>query len=787
MAEKQIIWKQEKGNRNTRQWWLRALLISVLQLLLVWGTNQLANNVFGVQEVTDSARFWLCMLLFTVIISLWNEWSLMAAQRKKKLTGSAILLVGLAVGLWIAYGGAVEELADGFRALGNTYVNRWNAHNRDYRVGSSGATVLQTVVELLLLIVMPLVQILGGLVKKRRIVLVVPISVIGLGLVVVAIPQWSALAALLMSGVFLFYLDSSDSFAWKRLGILTAGVLLFVTVAGVFQENAQEQMRLLNVEWFDFWGKLGKNFEQFSEIEIPEWSTDRDVIDNTPPEYKDQQVILLTMSEQVTGPVYLRGYHCKDYVDGAWEKDTQAFFEACEAYGISEDEATESLILYQHAQEDMFDNEPVEFHLSYTGIKNEYCYFPYGVGWEEGSSEYELSQDYLIKKERNDREETVTGWQQLYHREPDVDVSQRYSSLQEWYDEFVSENYLNVPDSQKAVKKLASEMRQDVQIAEYLVYLSEGQSDFYEEINAARLNVAYLVARWLKSQGTYSLELDELPDGTDAVEYFLATSGEGFCEHFASAGTLILRELGVPARYTTGYITRSGTTVSVLDSAAHAWTEIYLDNYGWVPIEMTPGYSGNSDTMLAPNPTATPEVEDLNQPEEMEPEDEESPTEAPTQAPTNMPIGTSKDTAVSGDGGGANHQGTSKLLPAIVLLGVVAGVGFAGYYHSVIRKGRRRNRLAGYLRRGENRKAVKWINAAIYKQLVHKERKFHRASDRAFLAALKSEFPEVEETRWDAYFEVVRRAAYSLNKISAEEAEECYALYKVVQESGQRK
>ena len=99
-------------------------------------------------------------------------------------------------------------------------------------------------------------------------------------------------------------------------------------------------------------------------------------------------------------------------------------------------------------------------------------------------------------------------------------------------------------------------------------------------------------------------------------------------------------------------------------------------------------------------------------------------------------------------------------------------------------KKRRRKRLNGYMRRGENRKAVKWINEALYKQLVHKGHKFSRMTDREYLQALKSVFPDVEETCWDAYFEVVRKAVYSVEEISAEEVQKCHALYKAVQQSG---
>lgn len=794
MAERQIVWKSEKRNINTRQWVLNALLVSVLQLLLVWGTSQLVNNVFGLQMVTISTKFKVLMLLSTLIISFWNEWNFHKEQKKKNLMVNIILLLGLILGLWLSYGGVIEEVAEGLKALGNTYMNRWNVHSKEYRAGSFGVAVMGTAIEFLLLVVMWFMQILGGRIRKRRIALAVPVGIICMGLLVMAIPQWGNLAILLISGVLLFYVDSEDSISWKRLVVLSVASLLLISMTGGFQEEAQARMLSMNGDWFNFWENIGEDIEKkVDDFEFPEWSTDNNVIDNTSPEFEDKQVILLTMSERTTSPVYLRGYHCKNYVDGAWEKDTKSFQKACREYGIDEVEAAEKLILFQHEQEDIFDNQQVVYELSYTDIKDEYCYFPYGAGWEETPEKYELSQDYLIKKKRNEKEGKTVGWQQLNYLDADIDVSDRYSPFQEWYNEFVIENYLSVPDNQLAVKRLAYEMSRNTQFSAYIMDLNPEQSS-YDEVNASRLHVAYLVAAWLKSQGTYSLELDELPTGTDAVEYFLSTSKEGFCEHFASAGTLILRELGVPARYTTGYIAKSGAMkaangkymTSVLDSYAHAWTEIYLDNYGWIPIEMTPGYSGSTDAMLESNPTATPESEDpIQQPEDLEPEA----TEAPTDVPEDAEISTDEDAEPSDDEEESqeSEKDTFKPLPMIILLGLVAGGGFVCYCYMTGTRGRSRKRLAGYMRRGETRKAVKWINEAIHEQLVHKERRYNKITDSEFLMALKREFSEVEEAHWDAYFAVVRRAVYSAEEISAEEVKECYALYKVVQESSKRR
>lgn len=803
MAEKQIVWNKENENINMRQWWLQSLLVSVLQLFLVWGSSRLMHNIFGLQDVTTSVKFKLLMLFSILAICFWNAWSGVTQQRRKRLVGNLALLLGISLLLFLAYRGEGDTLVNGFQVLGNTYIRRWNAQSREYYLLSSYAAVLQPTIEFLLVIVMLLMQAIGGIVRKHRIVLAVPISIISIGLLVMAIPRWSDLTILLVSGMLLIYFDNCDSIAWKRLLVLAVGVLLLTSVAGGYQEDAEKQMLSMNGDWFNFWENLGESIaEEIDDFELPEWSVNKDIIDNKPPNFDEEQVILLTMSEKPVRSVYLRGYHCKDYADGAWNKDTGAFEEACKKYGINQEVAAEKLILFQYEQENILDNRQVVYELSDMDTGDNYCYLPYGIGWEETPENCELIQDYIVKRKTGSKGIKVLGWQQLYHLDASVNVTEEYSLFQEWYNDYAYENYLTVADNQKAVRQLANEMSGDSRFAPYMLYL-DAKRYSHEEVNASRLQVAYLVAEWLRAQGTYSLELDKLPLGADTIEYFLENSKEGFCEHFASAGTLILRELGVPARYARGYIVKTGVVkasgdeyiASVLDSYAHAWTEIYLENYGWVPIEMTPGYSGSNIT-LEPETTATPEPNDMqNPPEDTEQDVQEIPTEAPKdeEATGNEEMPGEDVSEKDGLGGSEDDPEkdisnvVGKFLLAVVLLAFVAGLAFVGYRYWIGNKGRSKKRLAGYMRRGDTRKAVKWINGEIYRQLVHKGHKFRRLSDGEFLTALKSEFPEVEESRWDAYFAVVRKAAYSADRISAEEARECLDLYKVVWQSSRKR
>jgi transglutaminase-like putative cysteine protease len=82
----------------------------------------------------------------------------------------------------------------------------------------------------------------------------------------------------------------------------------------------------------------------------------------------------------------------------------------------------------------------------------------------------------------------------------------------------------------------------------------------------------------------YTLEPPRL--APDSVDDFLFNTRRGFCEHFASAFTMLARAGGIPARVVTGYqggeFNPLGGYFIVRQSDAHAWSEVWLEGKGWV-------------------------------------------------------------------------------------------------------------------------------------------------------------------------------------------------------------
>ena len=100
------------------------------------------------------------------------------------------------------------------------------------------------------------------------------------------------------------------------------------------------------------------------------------------------------------------------------------------------------------------------------------------------------------------------------------------------------------------------------------------------------------IQRRFHSDGfTYSTDVDVAEDA-DALLTFLTQTKTGFCQQYASAMAVLVRELGIPARVAVGY--RAGTlqddeTYLVQSTDAHAWVEVFFEGYGWLQFEPTPG------------------------------------------------------------------------------------------------------------------------------------------------------------------------------------------------------
>ena len=94
------------------------------------------------------------------------------------------------------------------------------------------------------------------------------------------------------------------------------------------------------------------------------------------------------------------------------------------------------------------------------------------------------------------------------------------------------------------------------------------------------------------SSGAFRYSLDVRPGAdANALVDFLTRTRTGFCQQFAAAMAILVRELGIPARVAVGFRpgSQSGNAFTVSTEDAHSWVEVLFPGYGWLSFEPTPG------------------------------------------------------------------------------------------------------------------------------------------------------------------------------------------------------
>lgn len=267
---------------------------------------------------------------------------------------------------------------------------------------------------------------------------------------------------------------------------------------------------------------------------------------------------------------FLRGYSMTNYQNNSWTTETPNYITPSLNY------------YYQALQGDDVNSGPQVQITSLMG--HEYQFTPYHVLVEN------MYFDSYV--------DTTDAPFSMYIERSD---SHKYATVNDDYSRFVHTYYMDVPEE-------TSHM--------LIQYLEENGYQLDTLISMPDEQKIQVIKELLTKNTTYSLTPGRLPDNRDFVEYFLNESKQGSCTHYATTGTLLLRVLGVPARFTTGYVVSSSdfkeNKATVLNNRSHAWIEVFDERYGWHPIEMTPAGNDEQEQLvdvldrLAQNPTTTP-------------------------------------------------------------------------------------------------------------------------------------------------------------------------------------
>jgi transglutaminase-like putative cysteine protease len=149
-----------------------------------------------------------------------------------------------------------------------------------------------------------------------------------------------------------------------------------------------------------------------------------------------------------------------------------------------------------------------------------------------------------------------------------------------------------------AIRQQYTSTPRDPVVDKLVADLTRGRTTEYDKVRA-------LFGYFSKDNGfSYSLSTQSTGDSTEIAAFL--SNKVGYCQQYAAALAWMVRAADIPARVAFGFTrgsTRDGDAYVITNRNAHAWTEVYLNGFGWVPFDATPasGVAGASRPAYAPD------------------------------------------------------------------------------------------------------------------------------------------------------------------------------------------
>lgn len=767
---------------------------------------------------------WFVILLF--LICLWLPVSGFLSRKDK--TWSRVCIVAAMVIPVLYIVNNFKKVSPAMLEIGNQYFRAFNAYQGTsiaIPAGEDDFTPLAFTIFSMLLWM--LIWGIACLVKRRIVLVLFPVIPIVLEFMVGMSPKGNGVF-FVFAAAFLLLIPNGTK-PLRQVIVIGAAVISLFFVSIAFSDKITDLSENQNIvkDWMDKWKESAADFSQTFDFLMS-----NEKLSNYEPIYSGNTVFEMYMESAPENTLYLRGFYGNTYKNGTWTLDTKAFQQACKKEGYS---ATEMARIVSYMPYEFLSVvgylEFRTFTIDYVNSTGDTAYTPYVFYYDTLDDKYGLSGDYLLKKGIWDKKvegTTLSSGDSIniysYNTLENFAEIQKTNNYKyrEWYNE-VAETYAKSGTKSKVIKNAAAKIEQESRAEiDLQLEVQFGYGTNSGKTNLERQMLVNAVQKYLSEQMSYSLKLDTLPIGADPVDYALTTGHEGYCMHYASAGTLLLKELGVPARYVSGYIVRTSdfrydgiaktNSAKVPDYNAHAWVEVYFEDIGWIPCEMTEGYNPDSDRL--PTEEDRDELENISQ-ENREQFEEETQSESisseseealpsegiedDTQEPTedigedseedSEEVGSdTEEPNGNGNSGGNSPEekplleqvlgvvlGVLKILAVVglltagvggILLGVKAGL---NQYEKVLDKEVKNN---------QTRRAVKRMNKRIYRILRLRTPFMERLTDYKYERALMQVYFKIPEEDWSRYMKIVKKAHYSLEPISTEEMLHCYKCYK---------
>ncbi|MFV0363759.1 MAG: transglutaminase-like domain-containing protein [Suipraeoptans sp.] len=324
---------------------------------------------------------------------------------------------------------------------------------------------------------------------------------------------------------------------------------------------------------------------------------------------------VVTLDSKPTAKVFLKGCTSDTYSNNTWSSGGNGLFESMiEKNSSNTNLAKQEIANYAYYRLNSFERSRITIEIKDSIGK--YQLIPYAA---YVPTSFNIIDDSYIEKKRDT--ESFYFIRSIY-------VQSKYKTVMSYDRDNLLDSY-NVFDQKNTTENWYTDYVRDASL-DTTPLSHEFIESFSGKFNSSSSKVnLMLIKNSLATYASYNLSPGKTPKDSDFIDYFLFKNHEGYCVHFASAGVMMLRLNGIPARYAVGYAIlpnafieqEDGTyKAEVKDNNAHAWVEIYTNDLGWIPFEMTPpsnsvstfdNNTSNSsdDTNNSDNNTSTTESE----------------------------------------------------------------------------------------------------------------------------------------------------------------------------------
>lgn len=301
----------------------------------------------------------------------------------------------------------------------------------------------------------------------------------------------------------------------------------------------------------------------------------------------NEEVALKIVMEQPTS-LYLKGFVSSQYTASTWQQaDTASYLQHKPLLdALTHEQFTSSQQLYLAAETGLGKQATANMTIQNINASSRYFYIPYELVVLKNETIKTI--DYTMlesSKFFGDRSYQLTYMDTAVNDYPKIASSlytlnaAPYLNYESYYNQYVYEQFLQLPADTKAL--LLHHVGEEFNEVEHLSYEQAIE----------------MVTSSLEALLQYNEDI-EYTETNDFLMSLLEETREGYSVHYATVGTLLFRILGIPARYVEGYLVtpenvedaQSYSEIEISEKNAHAWTEIYIDMLGWIPIELTPPY-----------------------------------------------------------------------------------------------------------------------------------------------------------------------------------------------------